>query len=267
MAERASFWHSGIPDCVNAMVSWIEGVDRRPLPGLHGTGFFVRRQRSVAFLTCRHCLGAPDADYHEVLRQLAIPRHGVNRPVGRSIRDWVKFDTYAIPRVNWNHEAFFNDGDLDLAVLKVSAADDRITRSLLARSAKLPPTGEWLEQVYVANGEGEIAGLVAVGFPRCCAGTSINYETGDVELGRVKIGGRVTGRGDYPHTWRIEFDNAQTQPWDLDGMSGAPVFLHWKRPEGPTFALAGMMIRGTFPVGQFMDVSWYVAALNQLLES
>jgi hypothetical protein len=157
MAERASFWHSGIPDCVNAMVSWIEGADRRPLPSLRGTGFFVRMQRSVAFVTCRHCLDAPDADSQEVLRQLAIPRHGVNRTVGRSIRDWVKFDTYAIPRVNWNHEAFFNDGDLDLAVMKVSAEDDRLTKSLLARSAKLPPTGEWFEQVFVANGEGEIA--------------------------------------------------------------------------------------------------------------
>ncbi|CAN0626040.1 protein of unknown function [Burkholderia multivorans] len=29
-------------------------------------------------------------------------------------------------------------------------------------------------------------------------------------------------------------------------------------------ALAGVMIRGTFPVGQFIDASWYVAALSQL---
>ncbi|MFM0158541.1 MULTISPECIES: hypothetical protein [Paraburkholderia] len=266
MVERASFWHSGIPDCASAMVSWIEGEDQRPLPGLHGTGFFVRRGNAIAFVTSRHCLGPLENDYDEVVKRLAIPYHGVKRKsTGPMLsRDWVRFDSYAIPKVSWNTDEFFSGGDLDLAVLKVSTADDRATRRLLSRAAKLPPTGDWFATAFRVNGGRFPGNTIVQGFPRNGTETSIDYDTANVIVEGATFRGTVTGRGDYPHTWRIEFQQEHARLTDLDGVSGSPVFLQWRNKYGMMAALAGVMIRGTFPVGQFIDVSWYVDALSQL---
>ncbi len=265
MQDRATFWHSGVPDCADAMVSWIDG-GKRPLLGIHGTGFFVRRDNRVAFVTSRHCLGAPGADYDEVVRHLAIPYHGFKRPARGLLtpRDWVRFDAYAIPTADPGSDAFFLDGDLDIAILRVSVADARTEKRLRSRAAKLPPKGDWFAESFAILGNNRPGDAIVLGFPREGTATSVDYDNGGVMVQGARYQGRFGGPGNFPHTWRVKFPGSAAPDRTLDGVSGGPVFLQWRNEYGVMSALAGMMIRGVFPDGQFIDVSWLAKSLREL---
>lgn len=252
-----AFVHPTIPPCASAIIS--HSAEHF---GLHGTGFFVRRNEAVGFVTAGHCLGVAGVDRAHVAATLMIPyRHDAKGTLGDS--DYVSFAEVVSARANDRESEFFGvDADLDLVLLRIneSGADKRDL--LLRRAAVLPPSGDWFEKTLQRLGP-EMAPKLRFavhGFPRNGTATLLDNESQSIHLQSAVLTGTYRGAGDYPHTVKIEFDQEPAVIRDVDGLSGAPVFVIVRRGE---YALAGVMLRGTYPVAQFATVRWFTDIANR----
>ena len=137
---------------------------------------------------------------------------------------------------------------------------------LLSRSAKLPESGDWLDE-YLSSQSGRTAiaaksnaGYV-IGHPRDSLGNQILY--GDdasesvVSTEAVVLEGKVTF-SQLPGYLELHFQSA---PISMPGFSGAPVFAPVATPQGRQFVLIGMCVCGSsralnfLPVGRLLEAA------------
>src|SRR5882757_5170916 len=90
LREKVSFLHSGIPDCSWPIVTHAE--EQPEFAGIHGTGFFARKERALFFITARHCLSkSADGAIAAIANRLHIPYSLNVRNTSPS--DYVQFES------------------------------------------------------------------------------------------------------------------------------------------------------------------------------
>lgn len=257
--RMVSFVHESIPPCASAIIS--HSAEHF---GLHGTGFFVRKNTAVGFVTACHCLGRTGVDMAQVAATLMIPyQHDADGALIDS--DYVPFGEVISARAMERRSEFFGlDADLDIALLRTDALEPGGRDMLLRRAAHLPPTGDWFENTLRALRPPMASALrfVVHGFPRNGTATFVDSESKTIHLQSAVLTAKCLGAGDYPHTIKIAFDEEPVPIRDADGLSGAPVFVIVKRGQ---YALAGVMLRGTYPVAQFATVRWFTDLANKTI--
>ncbi|MGF6858205.1 hypothetical protein OKW29_007116 [Paraburkholderia sp. CI3] len=87
----------------------------------------------------------------------------------------------------------------------------------------------------------------------------IDYDRLHVVAQGVELIGRHIGPGPYPHTRSMRIVDG-TPEWDLDGMSGGPVYM---RVSGDRFALVGLALNGVFPLVHFATVECLTTAVQK----
>jgi hypothetical protein len=253
-----SFLHSGCPiRCIALNLLTEEGWEQ--FPRRLGTGFFARRGTKIYYLTARHCLTKElDADIAQVAVRLHIPYFSEGHTL--SSDDYVSFDE----AISLRHNSPDIPGELlDLVVLSVAEPkSDRNRKHLLSRAAKLPPTGEWLDEFIahpVALGAvtaGAGITLCGIGYPYEGTQTDITYADDHSEpLEIVTQAAKFTGQlshGGSPDRLML---NSISWSHDLNGFSGSPVFVGHRTEHGPQYALAGMIVSGGGGRAQFIRIS------------
>ncbi|MHB8562410.1 MAG: hypothetical protein ACYDDA_00420 [Acidiferrobacteraceae bacterium] len=262
-ASHPSFSHCELPDCSAPIVSHYAG-----LIGIHGTGFFVSRGTRLLFLTAKHCLGGAHTSYADVASHLLIPYR--SDPSGRiPDSDLVRFTEVSFAQCPSLESELLKDGDLDIALLPVCEMKSASKHQhLMSRAAMLPPTGNWLEEHIAEARRGDFLSYIRFsvsGFPTHGTATEVDYDSSNLTVQGAHLQASYAGTGDYPHTVRCKFDEDAGPIQNLDGLSGAPVFVHYGTKPERRYALAGMMIRGNYPNGQFVTVRWFTDLANQLL--
>ena len=263
------FAHSGIPDCSRPIVTHLDGHPE--IPGIHGTGFFVRKGEEVFFVTARHCLLKDDQDDASAIANVLHVPYSLDL-VNPSERDYVRFNSicsflHSSPDIPGR----FMDIVALQPIVKRGSWQDKRLRSI---AAKLPPTGEWLDQTATAirskhpilkNGK---VWMVAAGFPQAGTSTEVRFaETSpgivsatEIRTQRVVIAGLLQ-EGVYPHTMSVA-DVTWNQ--NLNGFSGSPVFARYKDDNGIQYALAGMLITGGNRLAHFIRINQILEAISEL---
>ena len=253
-----SFLHSGYPiGCISPNFLTQEGWER--FPQRLGTGFFTRRAEKIYYLTARHCLTKlPDADVAQLAARLHIPFFLEGHT--SSSDDYVSFEEAILLK----HNSQDIPGDLvDLVVLSVAKPKkDRNWKHLLSRAAKLPPTGDWLDNFMahplargpIATGTGII--LSGMGYPYESTMTDITYSENEHEPHEIVTqAAKFTGNLSYGSSPDRLMLNNISWDHDLNGFSGSPVFVGYKSEHGPQYALAGMVVSGGGAKAQFIKIS------------
>jgi len=247
------------PDCAVQLMSYSDAAPE--FPGTHGSGFFVRNSDRVFLVTARHCLGKIGDDLSEVAARLMIPIVPPTTPKTLAADDYVHFRSVGRATVNNNTGEFLGgiQGDLDLIALEVFDHRPGAITQLLPRCVILPPLGEWFErtlELFASNSEEPL--LRVRGFPTEGTEGNIDYDRLHMVTQGVELIGRHTGVGPYPHTRSITIVDG-TPEWDLDGMSGGPVYM---RVSGDRFALVGLALNGVFPILHFAAVECLTRAVQ-----
>ena len=252
--------HSGIPtECVSA--NTIAAGSQFEYPGIAGTGFFARRERQIFYFTAMHCVRAGPASPRPALATLMIPYRHTGRTA--SSDDFVQFESaYTLEQ--------FLDGEwqdtVDLITCPVKEPSrSRDLRHLLGRSAKLPPSADWMD-TYLASPAGSEAlarnslAAVLIGFPRGSPNTFIAYaDTPAESLLRAEalVVPVTVGRSSLTDCFAIEPAGC---PYPYSGFSGSPVFARVAPPHGPQYTLIGMVVCGSTSV-------LHVLRVGRLLEA
>jgi hypothetical protein len=258
---KVSFLHSGIPDC-----SWpiVTHADEQPeFAGIHGTGFFARKERALFFITARHCLSKhADDNISAIANRLHVPYSLSVRNASGS--DYVQFESICSYR---HHSAEIPGTFMDVVVLqpnvKLGSWQDKHLRSA---AAKIPPTGEWLDRIaHAVTSEGGLVSggtipMVAVGYPVNGTSTEVIHAPYEIVTQRVVISGLLR-KGTYPHTLSIV---DVTWEHELNGFSGSPVFARLKDKNGPQYALAGMLVVGGNRKTEFIRISQITEAVSEM---
>ncbi len=258
-----SFVHTNDPaTCASPNLMTAEGAEE--YPGFSGTGFFAKRGGEVFYITARHCLTKDhDADISVLAANLHIP-YDLNG-VTKTTRDYVQFDQ----TLSLRHESDDIAGKfVDLLVLTISRSTARhLYESLLKRAIMLPPSGDWLDKFVehpkvkadFENGKG--IRFSVVGFPHTGTASCIEYPNGmpiKIAAQGAKFSGFL-GKGTGPDRYML---NDVTWPDDLNGFSGSPVIVHWRKDETSNYALAGVMVAGGGNKAQFIRISLVSEALK-----
>lgn len=199
-----------------------------------------------------------DADIAQLAARLHIPFFLEGRT--SSSNDYVSFEEAIFLK---NNSEDIPGDFIDIVVLAVAKPKiERNWKQLLSRAAKLPPTGDWLDnfiahplaRVAIATGAGIV--LSGIGYPYESTMTDITYpenenEPHEIVTQSAKFTGNLSD-GSYPD--RLMLNNVS---WDhdLNGFSGSPVFLGYKNEHGPQYALAGMVASGGGAQAQFIKIS------------
>lgn len=248
------FLHTKLPDCSSPIVSVSEEAPE--YQGIHGTGFFARRDQHLMFITARHCLGTAIQEVEKCVGLLRIPysMDGVKR----SEADFVPFDSvFHLPHSNEEIPGEF----IDVAVLPIDLpSGSHEEQTLWRRAVLLPPTGNWLNwlneyqrAVIKLDERRDGIRLVACGYPREGSQTQIDSE-GNVVNQQVIIAGRLRP-GIVPDSMTMSDIN-----WDgdMNGFSGSPVFWVFADHDGPRYALVGVLTRAGNQRGQFIRVGEFI---------
>lgn len=262
--KNVSFVHSPWPDCVVQMMSYDDCAP--DLPGTHGSGFFVHHMGDIFLLTARHCLGKIGDDLASRAGRLMIPKVISETPRVYTQEDYVNFRSVNRGKVEGGNKDLFvgdGEGDLDVVALDAtpSASEDWV--ALCRRSVQLPPSGQWFQNIaerHLAKGDDLV--VLVRGFPKRGTDSDIDYEERRVVMQGVTLRAKLTGVGPYPHTLSVRFfDDVPIS--DGDGLSGGPVYLQVQRG---CYALAGMVLNGTFPIAHFATVPWLTEAVQKCAE-
>jgi len=252
-----SFPHSEFPiNCISPNFLVSDGWEQ--YPRRLGTGFFARRAEKIYYITARHCLSNdPNANINSLIAGLHIPIYLEGSTASSS--DYVSFGEM----VTIKHNSQDIPGNfLDLVVLSVvEPINSQKWESLLSRAAKLPPTGEWLDNFMAQSrvrdliAAGESIEFSCIGYPYESTLTDINYPDHENEQLRivtqsVKFTGNLSP-GTYSD--RLMLTNLS---WvnDLNGFSGSPVFVSYPSESGCMHALAGMVVSGGACKVQFLKI-------------
>jgi hypothetical protein len=246
-----SFLHAKLPDCTSPVVSVSELAPE--YQGIHGTGFFARRDQHLVFITARHCLGKTVQEVEKCVGLLRIPYSMDGEK--RSEADFVPFDSvFHLPH---RHEEIPGEF-IDVAVLPIDLLPGSHEEQMLwKRAVLLPPTGNWLNEYQRAmiqlDGLTHGIRLVACGYPREGTQTEIDSE-GNVVNQQVIIAGSLQP-GIIPDSMTM---SDITWDGDMDGFSGSPVFLVFADEDGPRYALVGVLTRAGNQRGQFIRVGEFI---------
>lgn len=258
-----SFVHSEYPtDCISPNLMSVEGMEE--FPGFGGTGFFVRRSDEVFYVTARHCLTKQqDVEIGSLAAQLHIP-YTLTQST-RTTDDYVQFDEV----ISLKHNSDDIPGQfVDVLVMTIHRpADADLYEKLLARAAKLPPNGRWLDnfvhhpvtRAQLDHGNG--IPFTAIGYPSAGTATKIEYpERQPIEIvtQSAKIVGHI-GKGTGPDRYML---NDVSWNGDMNGFSGSPVIVGFKNEGGHNYALAGMLVSGGPKKAQFIRISLLLEALK-----
>jgi hypothetical protein len=246
-----SFLHAALPDCASPVVSVNDVVPE--FQGIHGTGFFARRDRHLMFITARHCLGRTLTEVEGCVGLLRIPY--TMDGLKSSEADFVPFDSvFHLPHTHEDIPGEF----IDVAVLPIEVTPGSPEeQSLWQRAVLLPPTGNWLNEFQRAmiqlDGLTHGIRLIACGYPLDGTQTEIDSE-GTVANQQVIIAGSLQA-GILPDSMTMA-----DITWDRDmgGFSGSPVFLAFVDEQGPHYALVGVLTRAGNQRGQFIRVGEFI---------
>jgi hypothetical protein len=240
-----------LPDCASPVVSANELAPEHL--GIHGTGFFARRDQHLMFITARHCLGRTVQEVEKCVGLLRIP-YGMDG-IKSSEADFVPFD--CVFHLRHGHEDIPGEF-IDVAVLSIELAPDSPEEQmLLKRAALLPPTGNWLNAFQHAMIQFDWLThgirLIACGYPLDGTQTEVDSE-GTVVNQQVTIGGTL-----QPGILADSMTMADiTWDGDMNGFSGSPVFLNFADERGSHFALVGVLTRAGNQQGQFIRVGEFI---------
>lgn len=224
--------------------------------------FFVCSSGRIFLVTARHCLGKIGEDLSSVAARLMIPIVPPTTPKTLAADDYVQFRSVGRAVVSNNTGNFLGgaQGDLEIVALEVFDHRPGVIAQLLPRCVVLLPRGEWFERtlkLFASHGEEPL--LRVQGFPATGTEGAIDYDRLHVVTQGVQLIGRHTGVGPYPHTRSIRIVDG-TPAWDLDGMSGSPVYM---RVSDDRFALVGLALNGVFPVLHFATVEYLTMAIQR----
>jgi hypothetical protein len=239
----ASFHHSGLPrECISPLVVTREGSEQ--FPGVaSGTGFFVKRDREVFFLTALHCLEyvTPSINLVTTAKQLAIP-YRISGHTKYS-QDYVRFDKTTRLKTNRNEESF-----VDVVALHVLEEKRSNFQHLLSRATKLPPTGVWLNNfsnldlVKNAMHANEKITFVVMGYPNQGTSTGIEYDEENKQPPIINAQPALF-TGSLRHSDQDNCMMLVQSTWrhSHSGFSGSPVFVQWDSRHGKLSSLAGLL--------------------------
>ncbi|WP_157640799.1 hypothetical protein [Burkholderia ubonensis] len=252
---KISFVHTGFPtNCISPNILTEEGWEQ--YPRRLGTGFFVRREDKLYYLTARHCLTKDQkANIAKIAARLHIPF--ILQGSTRAADDYVEFSG----AISLKHDSEDIPSELiDLIVLEVNMPQDgKKRKQILHRSVKLPPLGEWLDNFVnhsiTKDALDKARGIVlsGIGYPYEGTETDISYPDGqpvEIVTQAAKFTGHLT-LGSSPDRLMLEHVN-----WDedLNGFSGSPVFVGFKSKHGNHYALARMLVTGGGGRIQFIKI-------------
>lgn len=253
--NKISFLHSGIPRCASPIVSYAEEFPE--YLGIHGTGFFARKRDRLVFITARHCLSnaQDEKEVADIAARLQVPYtlDGIKQPT-----DYVKFTQAQ----SYRHVSDDLPGQfLDVLILSIEVKkESKQDKHLRSRSVKLPPNGQWLEKfstsslIQDAFQENAKLPLMVTGYPHNGTATRIS-DNSEVVSQLVQVSGNMRP-GAYLHTLSMR---DITWGYDLNGFSGAPVFIRFKNEHGHQYALVGMLITGGNRQAQLIRVGYLTA--------
>ncbi|TAL77089.1 MAG: hypothetical protein EPN76_09540 [Burkholderiaceae bacterium] len=270
--QFVSFAHAPWPSCTVVLISYSDSAPE--FPSTHGTGFFVQREQRVFLVTAGHCL-VPDASNadvflpkaKEVAARLMIP---IEPPTGTrplNTEDYIQFSSIGYAVIDNSSGEFFGtweDGSLDIAVLEVSPVQSDVLSQVRARSVKLPPTGEWFSKSMENALKMQFnAPLIASGFPKQGTESSIDYEDMRIVTQGIHFAGHYCGTGPYPHTHTMKMVQGDIQ-YELNGISGGPVYMKTRNGDNPPHALVGMALRGGHgsDLLHFCSIDWLTKAID-----
>ncbi|SMF97755.1 hypothetical protein SAMN02949497_0011 [Methylomagnum ishizawai] len=253
---KISFLHSGLPkDCTFPIISTLESAENYPFR--HGTGFFAKRGRDIYFITARHCLiKHTNENIDKLASRLAIPYipHGYKHEKS----DYIQFSDIYSPKQKQNNS---QEEYIDFVVLKISnPSKSKHLKTLLSRSVKIPPTGDWLDS-FISIGQekfgvldGKSIKLLCIGYPY--DGTITNITIDDNERANILLQpATFIGYLEEGIDWNLLSLSKITWECELNGFSGSPVFISFKNENGRQFALSGMLVMGTNSKVHFIKVS------------
>lgn len=251
--------HTELPtECASANV--VVDLSFIDYPGIVGTGFFARRDREVFYFTALHCMRINPAGDTPKFAMLMVPYRHTGRT--NSPDDFIQVD-----------KAFTLGGPapedwLDLIACPVQATDrTEDFEHLLARCAKLPASGAWLDD-YIATARGRSAiasgcySAYVVGHPQRSPRNAIDYADhgGEsvVSAEAVVLEGRIAHSNLQGH---LQF-RCDPSPYGFSGFSGAPLFAPIDTPTGRQFALLGMAVCGSTLALNFLPVGKLIEAIT-----
>lgn len=248
--------HSELPtDCVSANV--VVDLNYIQYPGISGTGFFVKRNCEVFYITALHCMRANPGGDPPRIGTLMVPYHHTGSTISQ--------DDFIQVNIGFTVGSSALDDCVDLIAFPVGKSKlSQDFDHLVARCAKLPASSAWLED-YMASEHGRRAidsgkcSAYAIGHPQGSPKNAISYadEGGEsiISTEAVVLEGRVTKSTLDGH---LAFQ-CDPSPYGFSGFSGAPVFVPIKTHTGQQFALLGMAVCGSMytlnllPLGRLLE--------------
>lgn len=184
-----------------------------------GTGFLVRYHDAHYFVTAKHNMA--DGDHN----RLRVPR-----VVGEhDLLDLLDYGSPALPPdeidTDYGDFVMFSVGVISERVDNTNA----LVPAKLADSGPIPP---------LCKGER----LTVRGFPKAAPGNYIDYDRNHMSNQAVVCDAEFMGPTESRGTYELQFvDSCPVK--DIDGMSGAPVFVSRPSSDGQQHVLVGMMLR------------------------
>lgn len=260
---KISFLHTGYPiECIAANIFVERGFEDHPY--MRGTGFFAKRGKELYYITAKHCL-----EKHN--------KHSTNVAAGqlRIVAQFNKSNIKASDYVFFEEMIFlksqsFSDVEevADLAIFPIRKfKNDKQKKIILSRAVKIPPTGNWLDDLInlplakkdIATGNGML--FSCIGYPTSGTATDIlNFKDNNdtVILQAAKFNGSL---GISCDDSKLKMSSISWEN-DLDGFSGSPVFVGYKNEHGQHYALAGMLISGGARQTHFLKINVIAQAFN-----
>jgi hypothetical protein len=261
-----------IPDCVEPLL-FKSDFEHYPY-ALSGTGFIAAYQDRTFFITAQHCFGnSPDLirkSAESLIVQLS-PSENTNRTSSNRATIKIAY-TFGVAQP---HAENFPGGMQDIAVMEILPQSNQERDWLVERAVTLRAENllSIVEHEVRTNFTDVIDRVVVEvrGFPKNGTATSIDNESQKIITQGAIFKACITWEKIYPHTYSLEFLDEHCLVKELDGISGAPVFLMTvnQEPDGKdiyAYAICGMMVNGSYPVGHFVEISAICQAIQGLID-
>jgi len=280
--------HTGLPQlCVFPIISHLPGIEMST--GMHGSGFFVRSGEHCFVVTALHCIWKPGQSLADNARNLLIAapfrkharglrqRQRIPTTKARTRRKrphiteaghgprhdfWLAVSEVLTGKALERIDEFPLNGEFDIAVLPLTNLSKRARSAVLTNAIKLPPSGNWFDEVVEKNKTSDRVRLFARGYPLNGTESEICYESETIIQQGVQLRGHVSGPGPFPYSMIANFEESSPVS-DINGLSGGPVFL--RLPTGKNnfnYFLAGMMTNGHTRACTFVTVQWVTRLVN-----
>lgn len=264
VAKKNKPIYKTLPDCSFPLI--FRHDDQYVPYGMAGTGFLVMYDSKPFFITASHCLGTNRDQRNISVGRLSLPlSHSLDETL--PLAEWGEAHA-----TNKMPEGLLPDGAFDLAVIAVDDTRPEVAAAISKRAVHLPLTGDFFtkmehELLKVMPGDMDKLVVEVMGFPSNDTQSGIDYDQQLITTEGVLLRGHIRWNSDFPHTKAIDFLDKHCPVKNLDGVSGAPVFLVLLDGSKFFYTLIGMMIRGADLKGHFITIPWLVKAVQGVLNS